>query len=157
MEAQCSWCGRELAGNCLRIPVCRWCSFGAALVPLFWRVDMIGGAWWHEANGERPALNAQLDTSRENEPEWSRVQYIPGFEHTNPYASLVPEDDFDPNRLGGLPEWVQYPEYPTCPDCGRSLRFVAQLDADEHGGWEGLIYAFLCAECRVAATVQQQT
>lgn len=175
MDAQCQWCGRELtaildldlrspevaflglSGDRLRIPVCRWCSYVVALSPLFWHVDMSGGASWHEANGERPEQNAQLDTWLEDEPEWSLAHYTPGPERTNPYASVVPENDYDPNRLGGLPEWVQYPEYPNCPDCGRSLRFLGQLDADEHGGWEGLIYAFHCAECGVAATVQQQT
>lgn len=175
MNAQCPWCGRELAaivdldlrapelaflglsGARLCVPFCSWCSYVGGNGSLFWRVNMYGGAAWHEANGERPAQGAQLDTYREHEPPWTQVDYIPGPEHSNPFPSLVPENDFDPNRLGGLPEWVQYPEYPVCTDCGSSLRFLAQLDADEHLHGEGLIYAFLCAECGVAATVQQQT
>lgn len=175
MEALCPWCERDLAaifdldlrapelaflgltGERLRIPVCRWCSYGGGNGPLFWREDTSGNARWSEANGERPAQGAQYDTSREYEPPWSVVQYILGPEHADPYTSLVPEGDFDPNRLGGLPAWVQYPDHPICIDCGRSLRFLGQLDADEHGGWEGLIYVFLCAECQVAATLHQQT
>ncbi len=176
MGMECAWCGRELAaiidldlhapqlaflqieGERLRIPACRWCSYGGGNGPLFWRVNTTGEAQWCEANGPRPELGARYDDpTRSYEPAWVAMAYPLGPVRTDPYTSLVPDDDFISNRLGGLPEWVQYPEYPVCPECGKSMRFIGQIDADEHGGWEGLIYACICDTCRLAATVHQQT
>ena len=33
------------------------------------------------------------------------------------------------NRVGGEPTWIQDPDYPPCPDCGRCMHFLAQLDS----------------------------
>jgi hypothetical protein len=33
------------------------------------------------------------------------------------------------SRLGGHPSWVQNAEYPHCPECGRFMTFLIQLDA----------------------------
>jgi hypothetical protein len=176
LDEVCTWCGRPLAtildldvqtgdfaflglhGQQLRVPACRWCSYGGGIDPLFWRADATGEASWHPANGERPEIGAQYDDDNwADEPPWVNTPYALSAQQTRPFSSLVPDGDFSPNRLGGLPGWVQYPQHPRCPDCGKSMRFICQLDADEHGGWEGLLYVLLCAECGVAATVHQQT
>src|SRR5262249_3532456 len=77
-------------------------------------------------------------------------------------AQPIPEHDVDPKALGrrskfgGQPSWIQNDETPTCPDCGKSMVFVAQLDSigfDPPDGVEaqdfmfgdvGLIYVFFC-------------
>jgi hypothetical protein len=69
------------------------------------------------------------------------------------------------NRLGGHPSWIQDAEFPVCPDCGRTMSFVWQLDSDirtEAGdewlwGSGGLCYCFWCGPCRVSAFLWQCT
>jgi uncharacterized protein YwqG len=36
------------------------------------------------------------------------------------------------DKLGGWPAWIQGPEYPTCPRCGRLMQFVFQVDSDDN-------------------------
>src|SRR5690349_4002319 len=36
------------------------------------------------------------------------------------------------SKLGGAPDWVQYPEVPNCSDCKEPMTFVAQIDSMEH-------------------------
>lgn len=61
------------------------------------------------------------------------------------------------SQIGGLPTWVQDSEYPKCPDCSGTMKFVAQVDNGQFPHHEGVYYAFLCASCRVTATTYQQT
>ncbi|MCC7542063.1 MAG: hypothetical protein IT379_37940 [Deltaproteobacteria bacterium] len=63
------------------------------------------------------------------------------------------------SQLGGFPTWWSAAAYPTCPGCRRHMRFVGQLETSELLGEpaEGLYYAFVCADCRFAATGYQQT
>ncbi|HEY1084391.1 MAG TPA: hypothetical protein VGE29_19140 [Prosthecobacter sp.] len=61
------------------------------------------------------------------------------------------------SQLGGHPTWVQDSDYPRCPDCSRSMRFVAQLDEGDIPYNEGTYYAFVCEPCQVTATSYQQT
>jgi hypothetical protein len=39
-------------------------------------------------------------------------------------------EDGNINKLGGIPTWVQYPEFPKCPTCGRQMKFLIQLNND---------------------------
>ena len=61
------------------------------------------------------------------------------------------------SQVGGLPSWVQSAEFPKCPDCSKTMTFVAQVDNGHFPTDEGVYYAFLCTECRTAATGYQQT
>ena len=62
------------------------------------------------------------------------------------------------SQIGGAPHWLQSADYPSCPDCGRPMPFIAQLETSQLGeALEGIHYAFHCADCRTAAVVYQQT
>jgi hypothetical protein len=61
------------------------------------------------------------------------------------------------SQIGGMPSWVQDTAYPSCPDCSKTMTFVAQVDNGQFPGFEGIYYAFLCSSCRVSATTYQQT
>lgn len=69
------------------------------------------------------------------------------------------------HRVGGFPSWIQDEEIVKCPDCGRSMRFILQLDSrlpDLNGGrwlWGsgGLLYVFWCGDCRIDAQMWQCT
>jgi hypothetical protein len=61
-------------------------------------------------------------------------------------------------KLGGEPTWVQEAHYPICPECGRTMSFLAQLPSGlpQDGGefdWGsgGLAFGFWCDGCRVSA------
>ncbi len=62
------------------------------------------------------------------------------------------------SQIGGMPTWIQDPEFPECPGCSALMMFVGQIsyeDIDQHG--EGMTYASVCHPCGVAATTYQQT
>lgn len=69
------------------------------------------------------------------------------------------------HRLGGHPCWVQDAEYPTCPDCGRTMIFLLQLDSnlpDATGGewlWGsgGIGYVCWCDSCAISSYSWQCT
>ncbi len=68
------------------------------------------------------------------------------------------------NRVGGEPTWIQSPEFPACPDCQRTMRFLLQFDSleIEGGPWwlwgsGGILYAFWCDGCSLSATLWQCT
>lgn len=67
-------------------------------------------------------------------------------------------------KLGGEPTFIQGGEIPDCPDCGKRLHFIAQIDSVEHKsktnphardyqeqqfmfGDVGMIYVFFCFQC----------
>ena len=69
------------------------------------------------------------------------------------------------NRIGGEPCWIQDAEYPTCPRCTTTMKFLFQLDShlptSDEGEWlwgsGGLCYGFWCNPCRVSAYLWQCT
>lgn len=69
------------------------------------------------------------------------------------------------NRLGGEGSWIQDAIHPDCPTCGLAMPLLAQFDSETlfvgtqgWAGWtEGIIYSYWCADCRVSATLKQQT
>ena len=36
------------------------------------------------------------------------------------------------DKLWGWPAWIQGPEYPDCPTCGRAMHALFQIDSDDH-------------------------
>jgi Domain of unknown function (DUF1963) len=62
------------------------------------------------------------------------------------------------SQIGGHPTWIQDANYPSCPECQKTMMFLAQLDhADIEDFTEGMYYAFVCLTCRTTATSYQQT
>jgi hypothetical protein len=61
------------------------------------------------------------------------------------------------SRIGGTPRWIQGAECAgTCPRCRAPMTFAAELadraGAEWVGGDDAMLYAFICAGCRVSAT-----
>lgn len=65
----------------------------------------------------------------------------------------------DGNTIGGFGEWVQDCEVPTCPDCGKPMRFLAQISWETllSDFAEGTLYISYCSDCHVAGMQHQQT
>ncbi len=69
-------------------------------------------------------------------------------------------------KLGGVPEWIQFDETPTCPTCEKKMVFVTQVDSIDYTarpisqqsymfGDVGMIYVFFCFECTETASIFQ--
>lgn len=54
------------------------------------------------------------------------------------------------HRLGGEPNFLQQPDWPSCPHCRMPMSFYGQLDSinDEYIIADcGMIYVFVCFDC----------
>lgn len=168
----CAWCGRPLAwlfdldlgnpalaflgmpGKRLHIPACEWCGLSATT---YAEVDFSGGSHWSQVNGPKPAhIDDRPDAYG---PGWKEQRFRVSPLSANPYEPLTSHTGLNPSRLGGLPRWIQAADYPPCPECQRTMRFIGQLETSAIVRWhpEGITYAFVCIECGKAATVYQQT
>lgn len=64
----------------------------------------------------------------------------------------------DLNTIGGFANWVQDWQYTICPDCGKPMRYLAQLQWDTLTDYmEGTLYIEVCPGCGVASMNHQQT
>lgn len=136
------------SGNRLSVPGCMRCA--AYHGGLFAEVDLKGNGGWSHYNREPKYLD--------RESEWE--PFLPDRLVPGPALLTSVEGcrDFEGSRIGGHPVWVQYPEYPVCPECRSRMPFLAQIDLgdiDDYG--EGIYYVFHCRECDIAATGFQQT
>lgn len=133
-----------LTGERLRVLTCERC---VCFDTVYAEVDFAGAARWLE---ESPRLS--------DPPEWS---YLPerelglGVERRTPFEAHAFGNHM--SQLGGQAGWIQNPDYPQCPRCGRLMPFLGQVDLHEFELFEGAIYAFLDLGCGVVATYFQQT
>jgi hypothetical protein len=163
-EDYCRWCDRRLVtlldlnlsdsrlaflglgSGRLRIPMCERCSLYSVV---FTEVDLSGESRWSELNVQ-PDI---IDFDYEPPPLPSHALVLGPHNPTPVVAELL-----DLSQIGGYPGWVQNADYPSCPKCQLPMPFVGQVSvADIIRPAEGIIYAFLCPGCLVAATNYQQT
>lgn len=64
------------------------------------------------------------------------------------------------STIGGFANWVQDWQYLECPECGKKMKYAAQIEwdmlFDEYGG-EGTLYLEICPDCHIAGLLHQQT
>lgn len=64
----------------------------------------------------------------------------------------------DVDTVGGFANWVQDAEYTRCPDCGRPMKYLAQIQwATVADCMEGTLYIEFCPGCRIVSMRHQQT
>lgn len=62
------------------------------------------------------------------------------------------------SSVGGFAFWIQDCEIKTCPDCGKPMKYLAQIQWDTVlDGMEGNAYIEICTDCKVMAILHQQT
>lgn len=174
-DERCHWCGRPLVAlfDCdlrdkrlafldkerewLRILACPNCSVQDSRI--ITDIDASGNAHWSKANGEADQyLDRDLYGGYEDHMPTAKRHLVLGPPRKTPYETIGLYWHTGLSQIGGYPEWVQYPEYPLCPDCQQTMKFVGQLEiTDMHPGEEGMLYAFFCAPCGKATTAYQQT
>lgn len=66
--------------------------------------------------------------------------------------------DNDVNTIGGYASWVQDWEYRECPECGKKMKYLAQIHWDTFDDCaEGTLYIEICPDCRIITMFHQQT
>jgi len=168
LSQTCHWCNSPLVllleldlaapefsflrfnGRYLPVLTCEDCTcFG----PIYGNIDATGVAHWSERSVQPKWLPNDIRSWRRG--PWSGVMV-----ELMPRRAIHAVDWCTPvttSQIGGLPSWVQDAEYPSCPECQKTMIFIAQLDDGHFPGHDGIFYAFLCPDCRVTATTYQQT
>lgn len=76
----------------------------------------------------------------------------------DPVAPRYAADWEGGSSVGGFAFWIQDCEIKLCPDCGKPMRYLAQIQWDTVlDNMEGNAYIEICKDCRVIAVLHQQT
>jgi len=165
-EGVCPWCGRaltilvdlvpsdfDLAGldlPGLQVVTCDACT---AFGTIFGIIDADGRGRLDPGNVRPSYLPNDLETWP---PLPARTLVAAGRRSPHWAANWFLPTTF--SQVGGLPTWIQDFDYPICPGCSRTMKFLAQIAHDEiEDHAEGFYYAFVCADCRRTATSYQQS
>ena len=141
--AHTGWRGRLRVVSCY---LC--CCYGTTYA----EVTPDGGSVWSSAHTVKPGY---LDgrTLEAEEPPATRLTVGAA---RPAYRLGGYEEAAGTSTLGGRPWWIQDPDVPPCPACGRLMGYVAAVtgaDVGEHG--VGVCYLFVHPRCGLAATVSQ--
>ncbi len=68
-------------------------------------------------------------------------------------------NDWEAVTIGGFAHWIQDCAITKCPDCGKPMRYLAQLSWESIANdyLEGTLYVEICPDCGVASMHHQQT
>lgn len=137
--------------NKLNISTCIYCT---CYDPIYTDIDLNGNTSWSKINTISDPL--YIPECEEDE-DYNNNYYV----DTNPKCSTYASNQFlkmKLTKIGGMPAWIQDADYPTCPKCNNTMKFIGQIsmeDFEEYG--EGIYYGFLCEDCNIASTTYQQT
>ena len=112
------------------------------------------GLHWHPKNTTDSFFQKHPEYMKNDEEITARFKYAicPSGEKRQPLWTAHQFVDISHTQFGGMPTAINDVSYPKCPDCDRTMKFVAQFDmedVEEYG--EGLYYFFACPDCRVTA------
>lgn len=168
--SSCPWCQGRLAnliaaestgpplvdfrdvGQRIEVLTCPVCTcYGIIHATL----DERGHGHWAEGNTRPAYLPSPTESARWDASPWTSATI-----RLTPRRAFHAADQFLPttfSQIGGMPAWVQDPEYPRCLLCDQTMKFLAQIDNAAFPLHEGFYYAFICTTCRTTATIYQQT
>ncbi|MBP3610656.1 MAG: hypothetical protein J6J42_10010 [Lachnospiraceae bacterium] len=107
----------------------------------------------YEENGESRIIYQESGAGRRIEDEnWKTEKCFVLSESSvaKHYCS-----EWEGSAVGGAPKYVDDANYAICPECGKRMRHLAQL-GEEYTGY-GNIYVQICKECKITATLYQQS
>jgi hypothetical protein len=165
---ECPWCNEKLIhlvkidlqdsrfaflgvkAKTLPVVSCRVC---ACYGTVFGEVTADGTAHWSDCNVRPKHLPADAAT-------WSTIPWQGKAITLRKRRAIEAAywcDSPAATQIGGMPSWIQDSDFPDCPCCKRTMMFLAQVDQSAFDGYEGIYYAFVCAQCRITATSYQQS
>lgn len=167
-DQDCPWCGSEMSymldidlrqtkfaflspsSGGMRVLTCHGCTcYGA-----FYASVPNDGPPLPHPKSERPS-GLTKPSYEWSDSVWKNVPFT--VRRRRAFHSVESAIQLKSSQIGGLPTWVQNASYPSCPDCSKTMGFLAQLDQNDFPGNEGSYYAFFCPGCRTTATTYQQT
>ena len=168
VKERCPWCAQKLVhlievdtssegfgflGGMSRVVSVLTCHACTLFTTVYGCLCADGSTRWAECNSRPNDLPEDMDGWPTS--PWRRTSFTlrprRAFEAANWCLGLVT------TQIGGMPSWVQHPDYPKCPSCKRTMLNVGQVDNGAFRGFEGVYYAFFCADCGMTATTYQQT
>jgi len=129
------------------------CLYCACYQNIYTQIDE-KGLHWHPKNAPNSFFQKHPDYMKNDEEITARFEYAicPSNEKRQPLWTAHQFVDITRTQLGGMPTTINDMDYPKCPDCNHTMKFVAQFDMEdieEYG--EGIYYFFACPHCRVTA------
>lgn len=152
---QCGCANNLMARIDLADPALPNTDLGRRMLPLFWcrSCQEWEAAFWDISHPIAKILQAQGKNAKKIEPGEQdlperRIQLVPVPAGKKAGAK---------SKLGGAPNWIQSPATPNCPKCDKPMAFMLQLASNSPiaYGDMGMLYAFACPECKMAASVVQ--
>ncbi|MGV7222129.1 MAG: DUF1963 domain-containing protein [Nitrospinales bacterium] len=95
---------------------------------------------------------------KDDYPNWVELEEL-GVKITDQQSDVLADLDFpaSKDKLLGWPCWIQGVEYPACPDCGKKMRYIFQIDSEDNlphmFGDSGCSYITQCEEHRNRMTI----
>ena len=109
--------------------------------------------------GSEAVFPYSYGAGEEDDGDWGMEEYA-----DNPYVlGMEPVPLFygahfdDLSTVGGFANWIQDANYYPCPDCGKTMKYLAQIQWDSLDYMEGTLYIEICPDCRVVSMHHQQT
>ena len=109
--------------------------------------------------GSEAVFPYSYGAGEEDDGDWGMEEYA-----NNPYVlgtesvPLFYGAHFDDlSTVGGFANWIQDANYYPCPDCGKTMKYLAQIQWDSLDYMEGTLYIEICPDCRVVSMHHQQT
>ena len=112
-----------------------------------------------EPDGQSYALTPEGYASAENRIREEQLEeiasntYVLGKEPVSLFYGAAWQDI---HTVGGFASWLGECSYTQCPHCGRTMKYVAQIQWDMiTEGAEGTLYIEFCPKCRIVSTQYQ--
>lgn len=128
-----------IEGEKLTVPICPYCT--VQNLPQYYKIDTQGNVKWSDFTPDTP-------DQRWRHEEDDLTQIVAKQYRLQKIKRLYPTYD-EENVLGGHPNWYSESEYPECPQCKHTMKFLAQ---HRQTNQEGMFYTCICFECMLVAT-----
>lgn len=155
LKEVCGFCHQPLTlvfdGEC-PLATCLHCS---CYQNIYTQINK-NGLCWHPKNALGSFFQENPEYMKNDDEEITvRFEYglCPSNEKRQPLWTAHQFVEISLTQLGGMPTAINDINYPKCPDCNQTMKFVAQFDmADVEEYGEGIYYFFACSHCGVTAT-----
>ena len=123
---------------------------------------------WSDDNFCRYSIDGESEIICKGEP-YTTEDYVKdsGIEEMESNSYILGDSPVPPryaadweggSSVGGFAFWIQDCVIKQCPDCGKPMKYLAQIQWDTVlGGMEGNAYIEICKDCKTIAVLHQQT
>ena len=152
----CAYCHQPLTlvfNGKIKLATCLYCS---CYENIFVKQDG-DKVRWHKKNEPYDFLKKNPKYMKNDEEITKSFEFgiKPTKEKRKPTYTAHEFAEITRTQIGGMPTAINDVNYPKCPDCGKTMKFAAQLDMEDLEE-EGIYYFFTCEKCGVHAANHDQ-